>query len=234
MAAMHAGGFANGIYTTNSPSACQYVAHDSRSNILVVEDQTQLDKILQIKDKLPHLRAIIQFKGKPSVPGVLGWQELLEIGKGTSDDLLDERLRNLAANQCCLLLYTSGTTGNPKGVMFSHDNMVVSSRLSTTTFGWRYNKEKVFSYLPMSHLAGHAEIYWAAAKAGTIVIADPSVLKGGMVENLKHYRPTRFFGVPRVWEKIEDAMRQADRNSQGIKKMLLDWAKSKGTQHHGK
>ena len=131
-AAMHAGGFANGIYTTNSPSACQYVAHDSRSNILVVEDQTQLDKILQIKDKLPHLRAIIQFKGKPSVPGVLGWQELLEIGKGTSDDLLDERLRNLAANQCCLLLYTSGTTGNPKGVMCSHDNIVVSSRLSTT------------------------------------------------------------------------------------------------------
>jgi long-subunit acyl-CoA synthetase (AMP-forming) len=64
-------GFAAGIYTTNSPEACQYCAESSRANIIVVEDEKQLEKILQIKNNLPKLKAIIQYDGVPTVKDVL-------------------------------------------------------------------------------------------------------------------------------------------------------------------
>lgn len=63
--AIFAGGFSSGIYTTNSAEACKYIAENCRANILIVEDEKQLEKILQIKDELPHLKKIVQYIGKP-------------------------------------------------------------------------------------------------------------------------------------------------------------------------
>lgn len=68
---MYFRGFGTGIYTTNSPEACQYSAEKSYADIIVVEDKKQLDKILSIKDRLPELKAIVQYHGKPEVEGVI-------------------------------------------------------------------------------------------------------------------------------------------------------------------
>ena len=69
------------MYLTNTPAACEYIARDSRANIIVVGDTKQLDKILSIRDNLPDLRAIVMFDGERSnVPGVINWDQLLEIG----------------------------------------------------------------------------------------------------------------------------------------------------------
>ena len=114
MAAIHAGGFATGIYQTNTEKVCKYIAEDSRANIIVVDGEEQLNKILAIKDKLKHLKAIVTYGGINSSkdPSVISWQELLKIGNSATDQILDQRLGDLAVNQCCLLVYTSGTTGN--------------------------------------------------------------------------------------------------------------------------
>ena len=113
--AIFAGGFSTGIYTTNGPEACKYVAANCRANILVVEDAKQLDKIVQIKAELPHLKAIVQYIGTPPADsGVLSWSDLLKLGEGENDEQLEERLKAIAVNQCCALIYTSGTTGPPK------------------------------------------------------------------------------------------------------------------------
>ena len=91
----------------------------SRSNILVVEDRLQLEKILSIREKLPHLRQIIQYSGDLSgESGVMSWSQLMELGRSQTDQLLDERLSKISVNQCAGLCYTSGTTGNPK-VLYS-------------------------------------------------------------------------------------------------------------------
>ena len=80
MAAIHAGAFTAGIYQTNSPAACQYIARDSRANIIVVGDTAQLHKILSIRDNLPELRAVVLFEGDTDIPGVITWPQLLRIG----------------------------------------------------------------------------------------------------------------------------------------------------------
>lgn len=80
----------------------------------MVEDEKQLDKILQIKTDLPNLKAIIQYLGTPANPDVYSWKQILEMGEAEADNDLEQRLTQIAINQCCALVYTSGTTGPPK------------------------------------------------------------------------------------------------------------------------
>ena len=97
-----------------SPAVCKYIAENSRANIMVVEDEVQADKVLGFKHELPHLKAIVQYLGRPTREGVLGWEEVLEMGAEAEERELEDRLRRMAINQCCTLIYTSGTTGRPK------------------------------------------------------------------------------------------------------------------------
>ena len=110
---MVAGGLAVGIYTTTSVAGLQYRAAHSRANIMVVEDEEQLAKLLECRESLaPHLQCIVQYSGQPSQPGVLSWDQLLQVGREQSDELLEERLEQQAVNQACMVVYTSGTTGS--------------------------------------------------------------------------------------------------------------------------
>ena len=95
-------------------TVCKYIADNSRANIMVVEDEVQADKILAVKHELPHLKAIVQYLGRPAREGVLSWEEVLEMGAEAEERELEDRLRRMAINQCCTLIYTSGTTGRPK------------------------------------------------------------------------------------------------------------------------
>ena len=125
LAAVVAGGLATGIYTTNSPDAVRYVSQHSRANIIVLENEEQLHKIEQFRDQLEHLETIIQYSGTPAGGSdVLSWSELLEIGREVDDSVLHERLEQQAVNQPCMLVYTSGTTGNPKGRVTLQDNVL--------------------------------------------------------------------------------------------------------------
>ena len=101
------------------------------------------------------LKAIIQYTGKPKHEGVLSWQELLEKGKNESDEALDQRLKQVCINQCCHLVYTSGTTGPPKAAMLTHDNLTYTATCTTQAYQLKdKGQEKVVSYLPLSHIAG--------------------------------------------------------------------------------
>jgi len=234
VASVHAGGFGMGIYQTNNAHACHYVSDHSRSNILVVEDRLQLEKILSIREKLPHLRQIIQYSGDLSgESGVMSWSQLMELGRSQTDQLLDERLSKISVNQCAGLCYTSGTTGNPKGVMCSHDTIVFGASETSTAHGWEHTKERVVSYLPLSHIAGMMfDIYYPISKAGSTCFADSNALKGTLIDNLKYYKPTRFLGVPRVWEKMEEKIKLAGKETKGLKRKVADWAKNEALQHN--
>ncbi|KAJ6654453.1 hypothetical protein lerEdw1_006874 [Lerista edwardsae] len=122
--AIFAGGLAAGIYTTNSPEACHYIAANCSANIIVVENDKQLQKILEVQDKLPSLKAIIQYSGelREKKPNLYSWNEFMALGRTVTEEELNKIINSQKPNQCCTLIYTSGTTGQPKGVMLSHDN----------------------------------------------------------------------------------------------------------------
>ncbi|XP_059490029.1 long-chain-fatty-acid--CoA ligase ACSBG2 [Neocloeon triangulifer] len=233
LAAIYAGGFAAGIYTTNSAEACLYCAENSRANIIVVEDDKQLKKILQVKSRLPHLKAIIQYSGKVEAEGVLSWADVLKIGEEEKDDELNERIKRIAVNQCCTLVYTSGTTGNPKGVMLSHDNLTWDALAIGSYLQLRTGEEEIVSYLPLSHVAAQVvDLFITISYAATVFFAQPDALKGSLLPTLLEIRPTKFLGVPRVWEKIYEKMQDIGRQSTGIRKTLATWAKSKGLEYN--
>ncbi|XP_030639777.1 long-chain-fatty-acid--CoA ligase ACSBG2 isoform X2 [Chanos chanos] len=236
IAAILAGGFAVGIYTTNSPEACQYVAENCQANILVVENHKQLQKILQVQDQLPHLKAIIQYKDalKEKRPNLYTWAEFLEMGRDEPDTRLDDIIASQKPNQCCTLIYTSGTTGQPKGVMLSHDNLTWTAfatgrhvRLTEATV----SQEVVVSYLPLSHIAAQMIDIWLTMKVGgATYFAQPDALKGSLAVTLREVRPTAFMGVPRVWEKMQEKMKSIGAKSSTVRRKVASWAKDVGLQ----
>jgi long-chain-fatty-acid--CoA ligase ACSBG len=233
MAAVVAGGLAAGIYTTNSSEAVTYVLEHSRANVIVVENEEQLAKVAPVWEDLGELKAIVQFTGKPSVPGVLTWEELLDIGRNVDDSVLQESLEKAACNQPAVLIYTSGTTGLPKGVMMSQDNLTWTVQAAQEVYQWRWDAEHAVSYLPLSHIAAQVvDIYLSAYGGATVWFADDQALQGSLIVTLKEVRPTRFFGVPRVYEKIQEKLLDLGKNNKGLKKSVMDWAKKSALEHH--
>ncbi|XP_056120905.1 long-chain-fatty-acid--CoA ligase ACSBG1 [Rhinichthys klamathensis goyatoka] len=227
-----AGGIMAGIYTTNSPDACLYVANDSRANVIVVENQKQLDKILQVRDKLPHLKAIVQYSGslKEKMPNLYSWEEFMGLGLEISDQELDEVISNQKANQCCVLIYTSGTTGSPKGVMLSHDNITWTAHHASRAGDMEsaeIRQESLVSYLPLSHIAAQIYDLWTGIQWGEqVFFAQPDALKGSLVDTLREVNPTAHMGVPRVWEKIMEKIKEGISQCGYMKRKLVTWAMS--------
>uniref|UniRef100_A0A8C2WGG6 long-chain-fatty-acid--CoA ligase n=1 Tax=Cyclopterus lumpus TaxID=8103 RepID=A0A8C2WGG6_CYCLU len=229
-----AGGLATGIYTTNSAEACQYVAANSEANILVVENQKQLDKILQVKDHLPHLKAIVQYKGElqQKAPFLYTWAEFMKLGEEVPDEQLNAVIDSLRANECCTLIFTSGTTGNPKACMLSHDNLTWTVHTAASMVNLKYAEEVMVSYLPLSHAAAQLVDMWLGIScAMTTYFAEPDALKGSLVNTLKEVRPTCFVGVPRVWEKMQEKMKAVGAKASPMRSTVAGWAKSIGLEN---
>eukprot|EP00019_Armaparvus_languidus_P008267 CAMPEP_0168591482 /NCGR_PEP_ID=MMETSP0420-20121227/7163_1 /TAXON_ID=498008 /ORGANISM="Pessonella sp." /LENGTH=712 /DNA_ID=CAMNT_0008627287 /DNA_START=55 /DNA_END=2193 /DNA_ORIENTATION=+ len=249
MGAIAAGGKAAGIYTTNEADACQYIAEHSQSRVAVVENEVQLEKFLKIRDQLPKLKAIVMYTGDVpekvragnanAAAPVYSWKEFVAFHAKTPAGQLATRIEAQRPGHGCTLIYTSGTTGRPKAVMVSHDNLTWTPQslfeVMDKQFG--HNEEHIVSYLPLSHIAAqildiHAPIAAVALRGGscTVHFARPDALKGTLGDTLRAARPTVFFGVPRVWEKIAEKMKAmgAATKASSVKTNLVAWAKSCG------
>ncbi|KAM5291466.1 long-chain-fatty-acid--CoA ligase ACSBG1 isoform 2-T4 [Glossophaga mutica] len=227
-----AGGIVTGIYTTSSPEACQYVALNSRANVIVVDTQQQLEKILKIWKSLPHLKAVVTYGEPPAekMAGVYTMEELMELGEPVPEEDLDAIISTQQPSQCCVLVYTSGTTGRPKGVMLSQDNITWTARYGSQAGGIQpseVQQELVVSYLPLSHIAAQIYDLWAGPQWGAhVCFAEPDALQGSLVGTLREVEPTSHLGVPRVWEKTMERIQEAVAQSGFIRRKMLLWAMS--------
>jgi len=156
LGAIYAGGIVAGIYTTNGPEACQYIAEHAKASVIFVENESQLKKILQIRKNLPNLKKIVQWGGKvDEQEGVLSWEAFMASGKDVADSELNDRIQAQKPESCCTLIYTSGTTGPPKAVMISHDNVTWTANAVCTVLEIT-ESDSIISYLPLSHICSNA------------------------------------------------------------------------------
>ena len=227
LAAIYAGGVPVGIYTTSTAEQCSYVAGHSDSNVVVVENDEQLAKFLEVRGELEQLKAIVMMHGEHDDENVHSWADLLSRGDAIEDAELDARIAAQTPEDICTLIYTSGTTGQPKGVMLSHDNLVwtSASAVSTLDIG---GDSVVLSYLPLSHIAEQTMSIYSPIQAGSCTTFAESFDKLG--DNLREVRPHIFLGVPRVWEKIQAKMMEAGAQNSGLKKAISKWARKVGTR----
>ena len=117
--------------------------------------------------------------------------------------------------------------------MISHDNLVFTAKQNTDFFKWEFGKERVLSYLPQNHMAGMMmDQMMVMTKGGICCFADKNALKGTLLENIQHFKPTRFMAVTRIYEKIEEGIKSKGADTKGIKRMIVDWAKKQALVHH--
>ena len=206
MAIMSIGGVTNGVYTTDAPSQLQHICVDSNTKILVVEDEEQLDKYLDVRDALPMVEKVIVLEDEGlktfSDEKVILIDAFYEMGRAHVADYAaewDKRIDAVKADDTALLVYTSGTTGAPKGAMISHANVLFQTKNAGVWIGDCYDEE-IMSILPLCHIAERTFSVFLALHYRWVVnfVEAPDT----SFENTMEVSPTVFFGVPRMWEKM--------------------------------
>lgn len=238
LGSVFAGGLCAGIYPTNGPETVSYLANHTPFDLLLVEDSAMLEAVLAGRSPqkaFPSVKKIVLMAPGSEADesrGVVTFDDVIERGKGVPGSALTEIEEEQCVNEACMLMFTSGTTGNPKGVMFSHDNLTYTARIVAETYGWDKEPQSVVSYLPMNHIAAlDFDIFVLVQSGGTMYCADKNALKGTLVDTLKEVRPKKFLAVPRVWEKIVERLQEAERNSTPTKRKLMRWALAKGREN---
>jgi len=188
------------IYQSNTPDECQFILENAGAVVVFVEDEKQLAKLRQLRGRLPRIHRIVLLEGEGDGEWVLSLEQLKARGRehrGRAPRELEERIQSQTRNDLSTLLYTSGTTGVPKGVMITNDNMLFASEVAVGT-RLLAREDSHLLFLPFAH--SFAQIIKAAwFGSGLTMIFAESVDK--LVDNAGETSPTILSAVPRVYEK---------------------------------
>jgi long-chain acyl-CoA synthetase len=195
-----------GIYPTDVASQVKYILEDSESKFVVAKDQEQVDKVLEVKQALPLLKKIvvIDMKGlrRYKDPLIISFKAVEELGESLHAEdphLFEEMVKNTGPEDVGIIVYTSGTTGKPKGAMISQKNMI--SMIQGLSRVLDFHKSDSFvSALPLCHIAERMFSLIFPMWAGCTVNFAESVAT--LQEDLREISPTSFLNVPRIWEKM--------------------------------
>lgn len=230
MASILAGAFPVGVYPSSTPDDIHYIADQARANVIFVDQHIQLSKVLQIKNRLDNLVAVVQYQGFPDAGGeenFYSWADINALGRDVTNDSATaqevvRRQQNMRANKCAVLAFTAGTSNDPRGVMLAHDNITWTARAVAQALGAEPAQDSVVSYLPLANVTVQMTDIWIPiASVGTVFFAQPDGLDTmSVIHTLRDVRPTLFFGVPWVWARLAE-------EGQDVKR-LSAWEKRKG------
>ncbi len=207
------------LYQTLTPEQVAYQLNDSRAEIVVTEPAF-IEVVNAAREKAPQLRHVVLVAAGDGMQADVSFDDLLE-SEGDPKEISAARAA-VAPDDVLTLIYTSGTTGPPKGVQLTHDNMISA----VTTFDGVIDfpdGARVVSYLPMAHIAERAVGHYLPIALGHTVTCCPVARE--VIAYLPEVRPTWFFAVPRIWEKLKaglEAMIASEQDSE--RKQALEWA----------
>jgi long-subunit acyl-CoA synthetase (AMP-forming) len=205
------------IYPTSTPEQAKYIAEHSDSTAALVHDAAQMAKLSTVKK-------FVLMVGAGDGKDVLSWDEFLKLGDG-DDRERSERLAAIEPDGLATLIYTSGTTGPPKAVMITHKNVLFAGQANRDVIKLG-DDEHLVSYLPLSHIAEQMLSIHGAVVAGATISCCEKFEQ--LPDMLRECHPTVFFGVPRVWEKIQSKMMEAGASAPPLRKKIAAWARGVG------
>ena len=206
LGALGAGGVVSGIYPTDAAAQVEYLMSDSGSVYVFVEDEEQLDKVLEVRERLPRLRKIIVFdmEGLDDLndPQVLSLDKLRLLGRdygAAHPGEWERRIGARAPGDLAILVYTSGTTGKPKGAMISHASIIMTCAAYQRAIPQSESDERM-AFLPLCHIVERIGGEYHPLYTGSVVnfVENPDTVP----ENIREIAPTIITGVPRIWEKF--------------------------------
>ena len=200
------GGICTGVYTTDSVEQLEYQLIDSGSKLLFLDGDEQLNKFLSIKNSLPDFHKAIVFDRKNlhtfEHENILFLEEIYKTGRELLESersVIEEKIEEGLSEDVAILVYTSGTTGNPKGVMLNQSNLIYAQSAGKHVLPFD-SEDELFCFLPLCHIFERTTSVLSPIVNKTTVnfVENP----GTIFENLKEISPTYLAGVPRIYEKI--------------------------------
>jgi long-chain acyl-CoA synthetase len=226
LAILCTGGVSVPVYTTLPPKQIQYLLNDSESVCIFVSNSQHLQKILAIQEGLHSLKHIVVIDRTGSIPDEIPLlSELIQQGSlilKENPDRVQKSISEIRPDETCTIVYTSGTTGEPKGVMLTHKN-ILSNIESINHAGFDFVRDDCsLSFLPLSHILERTVGYYALLYYGCSIAYAESLDK--LPENLKETRPSILVSVPRVFEKFHTKVMENVSAQKGLRKKLAKWA----------
>jgi len=235
LAVLSAGAVTVPIYPTLSAPQAWFILAESEARFAIVSNRSQLAKINEVSSGAHALEAVIVMDGtEESGPfRVLSMAEVIASGKTAveTDPAAAGRYRDAAAridpNCLATIVYTSGTTGDPKGVMLTHRN-IVSNVIATRGWIGLDPSDRILSFLPLSHVFERVVLFRCLFDGVSVYFAETMT---SIARDLQRVRPTVMTGVPRAWEKFHGAIQEGLGRLTGPRKGLAAWAIGVGYEH---
>ncbi|BBX71678.1 AMP-dependent synthetase/ligase [Mycolicibacterium psychrotolerans] len=230
-AVLCAGAATTTVYPTTNARDVAFIVANSGSRVVVAEDQTQVDKLLEHRAELPDVRKVVIIDGDGDGDGdfVITLDELQTLGGrllAESADIIEQRVNAIRPDHLASIIYTSGTTGRPKGVRLPHRAWTYTA-VAIDDLGLLSADDLNFLWLPLAHAFGKVML------ALPLIIGFPTAIDGRVdriVDNLATVHPTFMAAAPRIFEKAHARIQNTIADEGGIKKRIFDWAIGVGIQ----
>ncbi len=210
-----------GIYASNLARDCAYIINHCEAKIIFIENAEQLEKIAEVREQLSGLKYVVTMEAFVNkYDWVISWDEFLSKGNAVGEAQFEKRIAAVKPGDVASIVYTSGTTGVPKGAMITHRNLLFAS--------WSASESLLIEdefinllFLPLAHVFARIILYVCLRNNVTIAVSE-GIDK--VADNLKEIQPHFFASIPRIYEKVYEKITNGVQDAGGVKETLFNWA----------